>query len=145
MPDTPTINADARSAIKGLEDLERKVAKKYVKKGLREACKVTLKRARSTAPVASGQVKRNIKVRGAKSTKYLINMVVGLAQKWFTGPTFYAAFVAFGHRIGRRQLGDSRKEVPANEWLDKAYESTKTTAVERFREVITDLIENNTE
>jgi HK97 gp10 family phage protein len=137
------IVADVRSAISGLDDLDKKVAKKYVKKGLREACKVTLKRARATAPVASGLVKRSIKVRSAKSNKYFINMVVGVAKKWFSGPTFYTAFVAFGHRIGKRALGDSRKLQAANEWMDKAYESTKTTAVERFREVITSLIENN--
>jgi HK97 gp10 family phage protein len=144
MPDdAPRITADARSAIKGLETLDKKMGKKYVRKALRSACKVTLSAAKSTAPVASGLLKRNIKIRSAKSNSRFINMVVGVGDKWFTGTTFYAAFVAFGHKMGKRALGDSRKQIPANEWFEKAYHDTSSSAIDTFSEVLSDLIEKN--
>jgi HK97 gp10 family phage protein len=143
MNDAPNITVDASGAIKGLESLERKVAKKYVRKSLRAACKVTHAVAVATAPVASGLTKQNIKVRSAGVKKGVIKMIVGIGKKWFSGPTFYSGFVAFGHKVGNRKLGDARRQLAPNDWLEKAYESTKAEAVDVFAETIGQLIESN--
>ena len=36
------------------------------------------------------------------------------------GATFYGAFVEFGHRVGSRKLGDARKEVAGQHFMQKA-------------------------
>jgi hypothetical protein len=143
MPDG--ITADVRSAVKGLDELERRLQRKGIRTSLRTAAKPTLSLSRSTAPVFTGLLQQNIKLRSAGVRKGTYKMNVGIGKKWFTGPTFYGAFEAFGHRIGKRQLGDVRRQLPPNTWLEKAYEATKATAVELFRATIMGFIERGGE
>jgi len=137
-----TLTVDVRSAIKGLEDIDRKIGKKYVRKALRASAKPTLAVAKSTAPVRTGLLQQNLKLKSAGQRKGVFRMAVGIGKKWYVGDFFYAAFVAFGHRVGNRKLGDARKVVPPNEWLTKAYDSTKEGAIAIFRETIMDLIDS---
>jgi HK97 gp10 family phage protein len=137
------INANVKDAINGLDELDKKLQRKGVRQSLRAAAKPTLKLAKSTAPVLTGRTQENVKLKSAGVKRGTFRMNVGIGKKWFTGPAFYSAFVAFGHKIGRRQLGNSRKQVAANDWLTKAYESTASRAVEIFRQNITDFIEEN--
>ena len=95
--DAGKTTADASDAIKGLEKLENKIGKKLVRKALRTAAKPTLALAKSTAPEQSGRLKRSVKIRSGGTRKGVTWMRVGVGKKWFVGPMFYAAFVAFGH------------------------------------------------
>jgi HK97 gp10 family phage protein len=139
-----TVTANAESAIRGIKDLENKIAKKYVKQSGRAGCKVIQAAAVATAPVFTGRTQSAIKVRSAGNKKGVIKFKVGIGKDWFKGETFYSAFVAFGHKIGKRALGDTRKQVAPNDWLTKAYDNTKQEAVDVFRATITQLIEDNT-
>ena len=138
-----SISADVSTAIQGLENLDRKLMKKGIRQSLRASAKPTLGVAKATAPSASGLLSRNVKLRSGGTRKGTFRMNVGIGKKWFTGPAFYGAFVAFGHRVGKRQLGNSRKIVPPNNWLTEAYEQTKAEAVEIFKTEIEDFIEEN--
>lgn len=112
-----------------LKALANKVEKSIVRKGLRQGGKILLNSARSLAPVQSGRLKRNIKIRNGRSQKDSISLSVGVSSKDFQGETYYASFVLYGHRIGSRKLGDSRKEIPPNDFLLKAFDDTKDEVV----------------
>jgi HK97 gp10 family phage protein len=136
------LTVDVSSAIAGLKDLETKVAKKYVRKALRAAAKPTLAAAKATAPVGeSGELQRAVKLKSGGIKKGIIRIIVGVGKKWFTGPTFYAAFVAMGHKVGKRDLGDSRKQVAPNEWLENAYKENAEGAITIFETMIVELID----
>ena len=78
------------------ENLNKKVATTICRKGLRKGAKVTLNVARAEAPVKTGAVRRNIKVRAGKSNKGVIRLKVGCNAKDFTGGTFYIDFILYG-------------------------------------------------
>jgi HK97 gp10 family phage protein len=136
------INADASRAVKGIEDLERKLRGSFIRKSLRASTKPTAKLATSTAPEKTGLMKSQIKTRSGGVKKGTYKMTVGVSKKNFTGTAFYFAFEIFGHRVGKRELGDARKMVPKNDFMDKAYEATANGSIEIFRETITDFIDS---
>jgi hypothetical protein len=136
------IKANVKDAVTGLDELDRKLQRKGIRQSLRASAKPTLRLAVSTAPVGpTGRTQENVKLKSAGVKKGVFRMNVGIGKKWFTGPTFYAAFVAFGHKIGKRQLGSERKQVAPNTWLEKAYEATAPGAVDIFRQTIINFIE----
>lgn len=122
--------------IRQLRRLESNVQKKYVRKALRAGAKPIAKIAKATAPVKSGRMKKGIRVRVGRSRKGVISVLVSLAKKWFTGPTFYGGFVVFGHKIGKRQsrgkgakASDTRASVPGNTFLQDAMASGESAAI----------------
>lgn len=125
------MNVTGAEEVKGFLDLLNvKVAKSILRKGLRAGAKTLVASARSEAPKLTGALKRNIKIRGGiRVPKGSVSMSVGVGAKDFTGKTFYAAFVLWGHKVGSKKLGDARKQVAANEFLDRAYDATNQTVV----------------
>jgi HK97 gp10 family phage protein len=119
-----------------LSELSSKVSKGIVRKGLRAGAKIIRGGAQAEVHSVSGITSKNIKVRAGRSRKGMVSVTVGIGVKYFSGPAFYAAFDLFGHRVGSRKLGNARKEVPANNWLNRACQAKKSEAVE----VITDTI-----
>lgn len=129
-----------KECLLNFSDLPIKLEKKIIKKSLRAGAKEILAAARANAPESSGLLKRSIKVRAGKSTKGSISIVVGVGKKWFVGPVFYAAMVAWGHKIGSRKLGGARKQVAANDFIGRAYEQKKQNAVDTFTATALELI-----
>ena len=125
-----------------LLDLEPKVARKYATKSLREAMKLILEEARSRCPVKSGATKKALRIRAGRNKKGYRSVTVVIGNKWFTGEEFYAAFVLFGHRQGSRKLGNARKEIPANPWLEQAAIAKEGASVEKLTETLGQLIED---
>ena len=117
-------------AAESLKQLGRTTERKILRKGLRAGAKIIKAAAQADAPSRTGLMARKIKVRAGKSGKGRISVNVGVGAKDFTGKAFYAAFVLFGHRVGSRKLGDSRKIVPANNFLERAFESSGESAKE---------------
>lgn len=100
-----------------------------------------------------------LKSNGGKTVKYAV--YTGAAS--FTGPEFYGSFIEFGHRIGKRsgarrkkvqkillgsiltgngnrkkkiyQISDTRKEVPANPFLKRAFFAGRAEAVRKIIDV----------
>jgi HK97 gp10 family phage protein len=102
--------------------------KKILRKGLRAGAKVMQDAAKALAPVRTGKLQSSVKVRSGKSKKGVIKINVGIGAKDFQGETFYGGFVEWLHRIGKRSLGDARKVVPANPFMEKAFEASKDNA-----------------
>jgi HK97 gp10 family phage protein len=120
--------------LKALDDKMPKV----VAKANRAGAKVVKGVADSLAPRLSGLTASNIKIRTSnKKSKGIYRTSVGVGAKDWTGPTFYASFVLWGHRVGPRKLGNARKAVPANNWLKEsaaqAGESAAAAVIEELK------------
>lgn len=126
----------ANITIHGAKELERKlralplkVENKIARKALREGARPILAEAKQQVPVKSGLLRRKLTIRaGKRSRKHGPRIVVQTSEGLFKGEAFYGGFVHFGHRIGPRRLGPSRKLVPANEFLKRAAEKSKDQA-----------------
>jgi len=123
-----------------LRQLPKKLQKKMLRRGLKNAAKPILKSARTNVPVKSGALKKAIKVRAGKRTKGQLSVVIGPSEKWFVGDYFYAGMVEFGHNIGKRKgshtenKGAIGKGNVIREWkegthyMKNAYEANKDKA-----------------
>jgi HK97 gp10 family phage protein len=115
-----------------LHELPAKVAKTIGRRALRDGAKEILLQAKANVPVRSGRLKKSLKVRAGKQRKKeTISVLVSTGKKWFTGDTFYGAFVEFGHRFGRRRLGNSRRKVDGKRFVERAYEERREAAATR--------------
>lgn len=120
-----------KEAAEAFKELDKTVTKKIIRKGLRIGAKARLVPAAvAEAPEASGLTKSKVKLRSGGSRKGSVSVTVGVDAKDYTGQAFYAAFVLFGHRVGKRELGDARKLVPANNFLKRAFDAGSQTAVD---------------
>lgn len=95
-----------------LLSLERKARRDLMKPGLRKGAKVFAAEVRARAPVRSGTMKARFKVRAQKRSRkdkdgIGYNVITG--KGYYTGKAFYAGFVVFGHRLGKRLAGYRRK------------------------------------
>jgi HK97 gp10 family phage protein len=124
-----------------LKELDRKVQKSILRKGLRAGAKVMLSPARAGAPDRTGRIRRNIKVRAGRSSKGRVSISVGVNARDFTGPAFYAAFVLLGHKVGSRRLGNKRTSVPANNFLERAFDQAHQQATDVAVQTMANLIE----
>jgi HK97 gp10 family phage protein len=113
--------------LKALGDAEPKI----VAKANRAGAKIIKSAAEANAPDRSGLTRANIRIRTSnKKAKGSYRAFVGVGAKDWTGPTFYAAFVLWGHRVGPRKLGNARKLVPANDWLKRSGEQAGQRAAD---------------
>lgn len=85
-----------------LRELADKDVKAVMRKALRAGAKVVLPEARSNAPVLTGKLKRNIRVRSAKRSRRYVGATVTTSEGFFKGDDFYTAFQEFGWRKGKR-------------------------------------------
>lgn len=123
-----------------LKKLDDEVQNKTIKQGLKIGGKVILVAAQSEAPTLSGLTRRSIKMTSS-SRKGVSRVSVGLSSKDYTGDTFYAAFLLYGHKAGSRKLGGARKDVPANNFLKRAVEKSGEAAAEETIEAWAGLIQ----
>jgi HK97 gp10 family phage protein len=94
---------------------------KIVAKANRVGAKIIKIAAEGNAPILSGLTRKNVRVRVSnKPFRGVYRAFIGVGAKDWTGPTFYASFVLWGHRVGARKLGNARKLVPANDWLKRS-------------------------
>ncbi len=122
-----------------LDTLGKNEARKIARKALRRGGKVVQREVMSLAPVKSGMLKRNIKVRAVKSKKKgAARIQVGMAKKFFTGPFFYAGMVVFGHLTGKRGSANRHKVEP-NRFMEKGYENSKSAALNEMTDAFKEL------
>lgn len=106
------LSVDARDLEEKLKNLPAAAAKKVIRHALREGAKVVAAKAIELAPKVTGTLAQAIKVRAVKRSRKKrigINAIIG--EGWFKGKTFYAGFVEFGHRIGRRPRQPKRPKA----------------------------------
>ena len=115
--------------VKGLSELEQKlkglpikVRKGMMRKALRSGGKIILSAAKEEAPVASGLLQSQIKLRIHKNKKGYMSVRIGTGGKGNAGPAFYSSFQELGykHRGGN--------QVPANPFLKRASDKSKDEA-----------------
>lgn len=87
-----------------LRNLDAKLVKKVVRKGLRAGAKVVLAEVRASAPKRTGRMAKAFQItgggRGVKRGQVGLRLQVG--KKWFVGDQFYAGFQEFGWVPGQR-------------------------------------------
>jgi HK97 gp10 family phage protein len=127
------MDIDIKVETKSVEGLEKaftqlpiNLTKKIIRKALRNGGKIVQKAAKANAPVKSGALKKAIKIRAGKRVTGKQSVFIGTSDKAFVGKMFYAAFIEFGHKQGSRKLGNERKDIAANPFMENAYETTKT-------------------
>ncbi len=87
-----------------LAKLTNKEAKDAIRKASRTALRPLLERCKSTCPVKSGKMRQSIKLRAMKRSRKSVGSTVTVAnkEKAYTGKEFYASFIIFGRKTGRR-------------------------------------------
>jgi HK97 gp10 family phage protein len=122
-----------------LRELEPKISKRVIRKGMRAGLKIMLERARALTPVsgagrnkygakythhASGTLKKAIKIKSTRSRKG-IRMAILLSRQSFPDGEFYGGFRLEG-----------TKKIKAAKSMEHAFKET----AEQARQVSTDLM-----
>ncbi len=115
MPKVAFVATGIEAIDRKLMSLEPKLQKKVIRKAQRDGAKDVLVKAKSLAPVKSGALKKNLKIRSIKRTKGSIGLDIGTADKDFTGYEFYSSFLIFGTK---------KLERGKHDFLTPAYEQT---------------------
>lgn len=127
---------------KKLLGLEKKVAKKLVRRALRDGAKIIHQEARLRVPVKTGRLRRSIKVKAAKKRKkHQVAIIVQCGEGDFVGDTFYGGMIEFGYEkvpVYRGSDGRFRSAkrgtqptttVPPQPFMRPAFDSKKGAAV----------------
>jgi HK97 gp10 family phage protein len=153
-----------------LDRLDNNVRKNIARKALRAGLKPILTEAKRNAPVGhylypseqarrrAGSLVRSIAIRSGRSTRDSVALRVGLGKKWFVGDQFYAAFLEFGWRPGKRsgagllvdkkgrtrrvRVGSIRSEIPGEHFMEHSYEESKPSAIAEMSSTFLTELEN---
>lgn len=128
---------------RALKELEPKLAKQAIRKGMREGLKIMLKRARVLAPVGpsrqangvdhkSGTLRKGIKIKSSRSRKG-IRIAILLAKESFKNDPFYGAF---------QEEGAKKARIKPQHFLRKAFEETKNQVRDKTAAEIRSQIES---
>lgn len=113
-----------------LLELDSKVNKRISVASMKEALKPTLAEVKREVPTDTSQLEKSLKLRVMKSKDRRTKRVgITTGVKQFQGDEFYGAFVEFGHRVGHRDLGNARTEVPGEHFLEHSWDETKDQVV----------------
>lgn len=127
-----------------LEALPKAVTKKILRQAMRPAIKPVMAEAKENAPVKTGALKKNIKLKAApRSTKFIgIDVIVG--DKWNTGKTFYGFHVESGTKFGKNNTKDESKygsqRIRPHNFIKDAYEHQHVRAKYKAIEKMQDLL-----
>lgn len=138
----------AQVKMEGMEELDRKLkllafpeARKVISSSLRAGAKVEHQAAKAAVPTLTGKLLQNIKVRAGKRKKNYVTVHVMIGKQYWTGEAWYGAAVEFGHRLGSRKLGNSRKQIPGEHFLEYTAEETAQAVIAKIAETTKTLIE----
>lgn len=128
--------------LQGGKELERKlktlptrIRNKVVRTALRSGAKLVQAETKQLAPVATGLLRKSLKVRAMKRKKGRIGINVQMGAGDYKGETFYGAFVEYGHKVGKRpgkldKAADSRGSVAGKHFMDEAFENKAQDAAD---------------
>lgn len=108
--------------------LPKTIRNKILRQELRKFGKELVAPSKAATPVATGKLRKSVKVRAQKRSRSSIGVVVGYSEKPFTGDTFYGAFLEWGWRLGKRpskagKANDTRPTIPGRRMLGKVAEA----------------------
>lgn len=124
--------------IRMLDRLEKKQLNSIFRKALRDGMKIMQAGEKAEAPVGEhGRLKRAIRVRSSRTRRQnRVGINVVLSSKDFPEGKYYGFAVEFGHKQGSIDLGDSRKDVPANPFIKRAFLERKAQALEAIAQSV---------
>lgn len=123
-----------------LKTLDKKVQKKVSRAAVKESMQIVLHAARSAAPVLTGLLVSTLRVvTKSSSRRGTVSAVVRTRDGDYKGDTFYASFVEFGHRMGKRVgkatkavLGDTRAAVEPQPFLRPALDENGDRVISKL-------------
>lgn len=115
-----TIQIEMKQLLKNLNSLEKKVAKKVLRKALREGSKIFLSAAKSNAPTDTGELKRSLKLRAIKKSRNWAGITVGTSKGDYQGDQYYGAFQEFG-----------TSKIQAKHYLENSFNANKTQVLNK--------------
>lgn len=131
MPATVILTGD-RLLNQKLARLKSPRAKQAVRRAARAALKPLADAMKTAAPVRSGLTRRAIKVRSLARSRVRVGARITLNDKPFAGETYYAGFVEFGWKTGRRG-SLNRRQVPARRWMYRTAEGRRGQTLSHYR------------
>jgi hypothetical protein len=121
-----------------LTSLANNVQRRVLKIGEKAGCKILLSKAKALAPVRTGALLNNIQIRTKSDKDKKARMSVGVGKKDFQGKAWYAGAIIYGHKQWVPQKGYHKGEkrkmratgqmIPANNFLERAYDAEAQNA-----------------
>lgn len=112
---------------KALSELEPKLAKKIIRKTLRDSAKIVREEVKQTAPFETGELKAAVKVKAGRRRRNSISVQVQIGEGDFKGQTYYASFLEYGTK-DIEPLGFMRKALDNKE--DEVREKAKASILQ---------------
>jgi HK97 gp10 family phage protein len=143
MPDDMTLDltdSGLEEIIGGLANFEIKLQRKMASAALRVGAKIIQKGVKGNIHSITGAMARAVRVRAGKSGKGYKSIQIVIGSGWFTGDEWYAAFVEFGHKQGKRRGAGPRKQIPGEHPMQYAYQELRDVAVAATIEALADQV-----
>ncbi len=125
-----------------LKQVEEKVAKSVLRNALDAGCQILMKVLLQNSPKKSGMTRDHIQIKRGKISRRGISRMVRVGL-----PAFYAGWVNYGHRLGKRPSWkkqrkgggggiDKRPFVSGTHWMDKSWKECELRVKNRVEAVI---------
>lgn len=129
MKDELTVNFTGWDELRTkFESLDRGLRKKITQRAVRKGGKILLDHAKALVPVKTGGLKNSLKIKQKTSKDGFVKIMVGTSAGWFGGDEFYGAFQEFGWKQGHRRLGNTRKKIPGEHYVEYTFKEKATEA-----------------
>lgn len=126
------------SAQRALNALPPAIEKKVIRQAIRKSLRPVKLAVEQEAPKGeTGLLADSVKIRAVKKRKRgRIALQVRIAEGDFLGETYYAAMVEFGHALRDVPRGPEVGRVPADPFMERAFDRTaKPAREEAIREI----------
>jgi len=123
-----------------LQTLKGVKQKKAVRKASRESLKGHLvSSVKRAAPRRTGLLSRAVKVRALPRSRTQVGARVTVGDGMFKGETFYAGFIEFGRKTGKRGSGN-RRTIPANDFIRRTAKRKRHSVLADYRQRLKHMI-----
>lgn len=116
-----------------LQTLKGPLQKKAVRQASRESLKAHLLPAtKRAAPRRSGRLQRAVKVRALPRSRKALGARITVGNQSFQGETFYAGFIEYGRKTGKRGSA-GRRQVPPNDFMRRTAKRKKQAVLADYK------------
>lgn len=127
-------------ALKAIADLQKKVKRDYLRKANRDACKIAASAVKSATPEVSGVAAGSVKVKAGKRSRNKVYTIVTFGAAMYQGLAYYIAQVLYGHKQGKKELGDSRKDIKGNNFALKKWNESVPAMLSKVKDRLKSLL-----
>lgn len=130
--DDKAARAKLAKIIAGLRELSKSEAKKVMRKATRAGAKVMQPAVKSLAPVASGALRKAIKVRSIPRSRRWVGATVRVGNQvgdnLHSGDQWYGGPIELGWKTGKRG-STNRKQIEGRHFIKQGFEQSKQQAL----------------